>query len=140
MSMNNHATAVVSPIESWQPSPQPTRPRHLRLVCTEPDPPQPVDQRWIERLTQSVVEVLAGHRAATTLVGSVSPVVVQALRSPGPDSRLSGGKVLSVRAQPLGTDSIEVAAVVGCPQRTRAVALRLHRRHGRWRCVCVLVL
>ena len=84
--------------------------------------------------------MLAGHRAATTLVGSVSPVVFQALRSPSPDSRLSGGKVLSVRAQPLGTDSIEVAAVVGCPQRTRAVALRLHRRHGRWRCVCVLVL
>ncbi len=140
MPMKSHATAVVSPIESWEPTPQPARPRHLHLVPTEPEPPQAVDQRWIERLTQSVVEVLAGHRAATTLVGSVSPVVFQALRSPTADSRLRGGKVLTVRAQPLGADSIEVAAVVGCPQRTRAVALRLHRRHGRWRCVCVLVL
>jgi hypothetical protein len=86
------------------------------------------------------VEVLAGQRAASTLVNAVSQVVFQALRSPSPDSRLRGGKVLSMRAQTLGDDSVEVAAVVGCPQRTRAVALRLHRRHGRWRCVCVLVV
>jgi hypothetical protein len=134
-----HAAAL-NPIETWQPAPQPPRPRHLRLVPEPASPDETPDQRWIERLTQSVVEVLAGQRAATTLVNAVSPVVYQALRSPSIDARLLGGKVTSVRAQPLSGDSIEVAAVVLCPQRTRAVALRLHRRHGRWRCVCVLVL
>lgn len=138
--MNIYAAAQISPIETWQPAPQPPRPRHLRLVSAPPTPDLTPDQRWIERLTQSVVEVLAGQRAATTLVNSVSPVVFQALRSPSTDTRLRGGKVISVRAQPLSGDSIEVAAVVGCPQRTRAVALRLHRRHARWRCVCVLVV
>lgn len=137
--MNTYAAAI-SPIETWEPTPQPPRPRHLRLVAAPPTPDFTPDQRWIERLTQSVVEVLAGQRAATTLVNSLSPVVFQALRSPSADARLRGGKVISVRAQPLSGDSIEVAAVVGCPQRTRAIALRLHRRHARWRCVCVLVL
>ena len=139
--MHNAAIATVSPIESWRPPVQPPRPRHLHLV----PPPRAAtttgpDQAWIERLTQSVVEVLAGQRAASSLVNALSQVVFQALRSPSPDSRLRGGKVLSMRTQPLGDDSVEVAAVVGCPQRTRAVALRLHRRHGRWRCVCVLVV
>jgi hypothetical protein len=105
-----------------------------------PTPDPGPENRWIERLTQSVVEVLAGQRSATTLVGSLSPVVYQALRSPEVDTRLRGGTVLSVRSQALADDTIEVAAVIGCPTRTRAVALRLHRRHDRWRCVCVAVL
>lgn len=138
--MNSHATAVLSPVESWEPAAHPPRARHLRLVPDPPIGPAGPDERWIERLAQSVVEVLAGQRSATTLVNNLSPVVFQALRTPSPDTRLRGGTVISVRAQPLGSDSIEVAAVVGCPQRTRAVALRLARRHDRWRCVCVLVL
>ncbi len=135
--MKTHALAV-APSESWTPIPQPPRPRHLTLV----PPPTGVgpDQRWIERLTQSVVEVLAGQRSPTTLVSSLSPVVFQALRNPSIDADLRGGQVLSVRAQPLTQDAIEVAAVVGCPARTRAVALRLALRHDRWRCVCVAVL
>lgn len=132
-------TAATAPaVEMWTPSPQPLRPRHLHLV--PPPANNGPDRKWIERLTQSVVEVLAGDRSATTLVTSLSPVVFQALRNPGADSNLRGGKVLSVRAQPLGEDSIEVAAVVGCPTRTRAVAMRLALRHERWRCVCVAVL
>lgn len=135
--MQTHA-AVAAPIQTWTPVPQPPRPTHLHLV------PPPVGnapcQKWIERLTQSIVEVLAGQRAATTLVSSLSPVVFQALRDPARDTELRGGTVLSVRAQPLSEDSVEVAAVVGCPSRTRAVALRLALRHERWRCVCVAVL
>lgn len=137
--MNIHAIAPTSPIEHWTPSPQPVRRRHLHLVETRAAQPGP-DDRWVERLTQSVVEVLAGDRSATTLVASLSPVVYQALRNPATDSRLRSGKVLSVRSQPLGADAVEVAAVVGCPRRTRAVALRLHRRHDRWRCVTIAVL
>jgi hypothetical protein len=133
--MNN---ATAARIETWTPPTHAQRPRHLHLV---PDlPVDAPDTAWIHTLTQSVVEVLGGHRAASTLVSYVSPVVFQALRTPAAQQRLRGGRVLSVRTQPLGTDSVEVAAVVGCPERTRALALRLHRRHQRWRCVCVVVL
>lgn len=137
--MNTYALAEPHAIQSWEPAPQPVRPQHLRLVNPAEEADQP-DQRWVERLTQSVVEVLAGQRAATSLVASLSPVVYQALRNPAHDSRLRSGKVLSVRCQPLGPDSVEIAAVVGCPSRTRAVAMRLHRRHNRWRCVTIAVL
>jgi len=131
----NNATAR---IEAWTPPAHQPRPRHLHLV---PDlPVDTPDAEWVRHLTQSVVEVLGGQRAASTLVSHVSPVVFQALRSPAAQLRLRGARVLSVRTQPLGTDSVEVAAVVGCPERTRALALRLHRRHQRWRCVCVVVL
>lgn len=131
----NNATAR---IEAWTPPAHQPRPRHLHLV---PDlPVDTPDAEWVRHLTQSVVEVLGGQRAASTLVSHVSPVVFQALRSPAAQLRLRGARVLSVRTQPLGTDSVEVAAVVGCPERTRALALCLHRRHQRWRCVCVVVL
>ncbi len=138
--MSTQATATVSGIESWTPAVHPPRARHLHAVPDGTQAPVGPDQDWIRGVTQSVVEVLGGHRAASTLVKHVSPVVFQALRTPNPDLRLRGGQVLSVRTQSLGEDSIEVAAVVGCPQRTRALALRLCRRHGRWRCVCVVVL
>ena len=131
----NNATAR---IEAWTPPTHQPRPRHLHLV---PDlPADTPDAEWVRHLTQSVVEVLGGHRAASTLVSHVSPVVFQAIRTPAAQLRMRGARVLSVRTQPLGTDSVEVAAVVGCPERTRALALRLHRRHQRWRCVCVVVL
>ncbi len=135
--MEMHASAT-APVKTWTPVPQPPRIAHLTLV--PPPTHQGPDERWVHRLTQSIVEVLAGQRSATTLVSSLSPVVFQALRSPTVDANLRGGKVLSVRVQPLGADSIEVAAVVGCPVRTRAIALRLALRHDRWRCVCVGVL
>lgn len=138
--MNIASNAIAFAVDTWEPAPQPPRQRHLRLLPVAKQANSGPDQRWIERFTQSVVEVLAGQRAASTLVNSLSPVVYQALRRPDPDDRLRAGKVISLRSQPLGEDSIEVAAVVGCPQRTRAVALRLHRRRDRWRCVCVLVL
>lgn len=134
----NIAAATTPAVQSWTPAPQPPRARHLTLVPPPAD--NGPDRKWIERLTQSVVEVLAGDRAATTLVASLSPVVFQALRNPSKDADLRGGKVLSVRTQPLGADAIEVAAVVACKDRSRAVALRLALRHERWRCVCVGVL
>lgn len=136
--MNTAATAPVSVIESWTPPVHRPRRRHLQLV-RESAPAGP-DEAWVRRLTQSVVEVLGGRRSATTLVRALSPAVFQSLREPGPHPQLREGKVLSVRTQPLGPDSIEVAAVIGCPERTRAIALRLQQRHQRWRCVCVVVL
>lgn len=133
--MNTHALKLV-PELAWTPSTQPDR--HLHLV-PPPDQDCP-DQRWLERLTLNLVEVLAGERSATSLVRHLSPVVYQALRSPQNDPRLKGSTVLSLRAQPLSADSIEIAAVIGCPLRTRAIAARLVRRHGRWRVVCLGVL
>lgn len=135
--MDLHA-AQTAPVERWTPIPQPPRVRHLRLAPPPSD--DGPDRRWIERLTECIVEVLAGQRSPTTLIASVSPVVFHALRNPTVDTQLRGGKVLTLRVQPLGEDSIEVAAVVACTARTRAVALRLARRHDRWRCVCVGVL
>jgi hypothetical protein len=133
-------SAALTAVETWTPATHPPRPRHLHLVPAPEELSIGMDRRWIERFTQSVVEVLGGHRSATTLVSHLTPVVYQALRSPHPDLRLHDARVLSVRIQPHGQDSIEVAAVVACPQRTRALALRLTQRHERWRCVCVVVL
>lgn len=132
--MNSSATAI----ESWTPTEQPPRARHLHLVPPVTD--DVPDQRWMERLTQSLVEVLAGARSATALVRWLSPMVYQALRGPQNDPRLKGATVLTLRAQPIAEDAIEIAAVIGCPRRTRAIALRLAMRHGRWRVVCLGVL
>lgn len=132
--MNSSATVI----ESWTPTEQPPRPRHLHLVPPATD--DVPDQRWLERLTQSLVEVLAGERSSTSLVRWLSPMVYDALRGPLNDPRLKGGTVLTLRAQPIAKDAIEIAAVIGCPRRTRAIALRLVKRHDRWRVVCLGVL
>jgi len=137
--MNTRALAPAFPCDAWEPAPQPQRQRHLHLV---PPPVEPLgpDEDWVKRLTQCLVEVRAGQRSAATLVKALSPAVFTAMRMGEPDPRLSGGRVVSVRTQPLSDDSVEVAAVVKCAERTRAVALRLQRRSTRWRVVCLLVV
>lgn len=132
-------TALAIPVETWSPPAQPRRTRHMHLV----PPPQAdtgPDERWVRRLTQSIVEVLAGERSPTPLVKSLSPAVYHALREPNSSQHLRGGKVLRVRVEALSDRSVEVAAVVACPRRTRAMILRLHHRHDRWRCVTVAVI
>ena len=119
MSMNNHATAVASPIESWQPPPQPTRPRHLRLVCTEPDPPA---CRSPDRAAYPVGGGGAGGASCGDDAGGfrVSPVWAGvALTEPGlaPEWRQGFGA-----AQPAGHRFDRGGCRGGCPQRTRAVA------------------
>lgn len=136
--MNTRALAQAFPCDAWEPATQPPRTRHLRLVTD--DQPHGPDEVWVKRLTQCLVEVLAGQRSAATLVRVLSPAVFSALRTCEADKRLTGGRVVSVRTQALTDQSVEVAAVVKCEQRTRAVALRLHRRSDRWRVVCLLVV
>jgi hypothetical protein len=87
-----------------------------------------------------VVEVLSGRRPATSLAGSTSPAVFEALRAAAAEAPLRHGSVLSLRCQPLGSDSMEVAAVVAGASRTRAMTIRLQRRRSHWRCVSVAVL
>lgn len=131
-------TACV-PIESWNPPPRVRRPRHLRLVPPPASAPGP-DPKWLESLCQSVVEILAGRRTATSLTRHFSPALLQSLRNQNPMPPLRDGRAISVRSQSLSDDVVEVAAVVACPARSRAVTLRLRRRHGRWRVVAVAVL
>lgn len=135
----NVSTAVMEPVDTWHPVVQLPRRVHdrPRPVMADPGTPQ---GRWVEVLTRSVVEVLSGRRPPTSLVGSTSPAVFEALRAAAVDTPLRHGRVLSVRCQPLGGQSVEVAAVVAAESRTRAMTLRLQRRRSHWRCVSVAVL
>lgn len=133
----NRATACI-PVESWTPAPPIPRQRHLHLVESAPQPA--LDQQWLERLTQAVVEILAGRRPATSMTRIFSASVLSTLRSQTPLERLRDGRTIAVRSQTLGQDSVEVAAVVACRERTRALTMRLNRRHERWRVVSVAVL
>lgn len=135
----NVSTAVLEPVDTWHPVVHLPRRVHDRPRPVMADPGAPRG-RWVEALTRSVVEVLSGRRPATSLAGSTSPAVFEALRAAAVEAPLRHGRVLSLRCQPLGGESVEVAAVVSSASRTRAMTLRLQRRRSHWRCVSVAVL
>ena len=138
--MNISAALAPNPVDTWQPVMHLPRRKHLELAVTAPAVSRVPAPQWVEGLTRSVVEVLAGRRPAGSLVGALSPAVYDALRSATAQSPLQGGVVRTARCQSVGDEAVEVAAVVACPQRARALTMRLAQRHGSWRCVCLAVL
>jgi hypothetical protein len=101
---------------------------------------------WAGRLACAVVEVLAGERPATQLLrwttDEVYDVVARRARRAGRHGKLVAfGRhkptVRSVRICEPAEGVVEACAVVGRGERFSAVALRLERVDGRWRCTAL---
>ncbi len=98
---------------------------------------------WVARLAQAVIETAAGHRPASQLVRWTTPAVhrelvarhrVMGTISSAPSRRLRPA-VRSIHLCRPRPDALEASVHVGYGVRSRAVALRLEQRDGRWICV-----
>ncbi|MGN6330749.1 MAG: Rv3235 family protein [Motilibacteraceae bacterium] len=109
--------------------------------CELPDP-----NGWARRLTQALLEVLAGNRPAAQLVRWTSAEVLAGLTAQvGALARATSAPaagavrhhrptVRSVRVSEVCDGVAEVSAVVVRGGRAGALALRLEGRDGRWQC------
>ncbi|MDQ1688557.1 MAG: hypothetical protein QOK42_1532 [Frankiaceae bacterium] len=129
-------TIPVEPDDDW------AMPRHT------PSAELPEPKQWAGRLTQAVVEVIAGGRPAAQLVrwtsldvyGQLQQAVGRAGRSAASSRmRTSLAAVRSVHVSTPADGVAEVCAVVEQDQRRRAVAMRLEGRDGRWQCTALQV-
>ncbi|HEX6447477.1 MAG TPA: Rv3235 family protein [Streptosporangiales bacterium] len=115
----------------------------------DPDPAcypvPPVHHPWVGRLTQALLEVLAGERPHTQLLPWTSDRVFRAvtrrvtvaarMRSTVVDlTRRPRLQLGSIRVTEPAVGVAEVCAVVRRGERCQAVALRLEAWRGRWRC------
>ncbi len=118
--------------------PQPCAPE-LHLV-----PEQREVQVWAARFAQATVEVLGGDRPVSQLLRWTTARVYQDLdrrarilrRAAAPERRRTvRPQVHSVHVFRPTPGSAEVSVHVRHGHRSRAIAARLERRGGRWRCV-----
>jgi len=104
-------------------------------------------QAWAARFAQATVEVLGGDRPLAQLLRWTSARVYADLErrvrilgraAPAPQRRRTvRPQVRSVHVFRPGPDSAEVSVHVRHGHRSRALAARLERREGRWRCVAL---
>lgn len=102
---------------------------------------------WAARLAQAVLEVEAAERPVTQLGQWVLPAIYrrldrrQQLRARQLDARAPRSRcpeqVRSVHVCHPTPDIAEVSVVTGGSERSRAMALRLERRKGRWLCTAL---
>jgi hypothetical protein len=136
----------------------------LGLVHTTPTPTAPVTpelrvlpgsgsrehrevQAWAARFAQATVEVLGGDRPLAQLLRWTTARVYQDLgrrvrvlgrTAPAPQRlRTIRPQVRSVHVFQPEPGTAEVSVHVRHGQRSRAIAARLERRHGRWTCVAL---
>ncbi|WP_432506041.1 Rv3235 family protein [Kineococcus arenarius] len=118
----------------------------LDLPRRHPRSPAPVDLPevggWTRGYLVVLLEVLSGHRPPQQLLRwSAADVYTDVQRRAVLAARLRGGaagagprpQVLRVLPCGLGDGAVEVSAVVRVGERVRALALRVERRHERWR-------
>jgi hypothetical protein len=135
--------------------PRPSAPLPLRLVPpatpddahAAPRSALPDPRAWTLRLSQAVVEVLAGSRPADQLAQHTTLDVLEMLeRWTGRLARQRDGRaamrpvVASVHVSEPADAVAEACAVVDTGQRRRALALRLEGRRGRWQCTDVVFI
>ena len=104
-------------------------------------------QAWAARFAQATVEVLGGDRPLTQLLRWTTARVYQDLdrrvrilgrTAPAPQRlRTIRPQVRSVHVFQPEPGSAEVSVHVRHGHRSRALAARLERRHGRWTCVAL---
>lgn len=102
-----------------------------------PDPAQ-----WARRLLVGMVETAGGRRPLHQLAAFMSSSVHHGLTQEFEKSNLRGAphwlccaSVRTVHATQPGDGIAELCAVLDTGVRARAIAMRLERNHGRWRCV-----
>lgn len=113
------------------------QPRPSALRAAMPDP-----AKWGRRLLIGIIETAGGRRPLNQLGPLLSPSVANGLRA---DFELAGAAghrhwthaatIRSVHASEPCDTIAELSATVQHGRRVRAVAMRLEIRHGRWRCV-----
>jgi Family of unknown function (DUF6459) len=137
-----------------------------QLALAKPGNPAglPDAKIWTGRLVQAVVEVLGGERPLAQLLRWTTPDVYSSLaarvrattlrrtpRRPGgrpwagelppapssDDSAASRALVRSVHVSQPAHGVVEATAVIKRGPRTKAIALRLEGREGRWRCTAL---
>lgn len=104
-------------------------------------------QAWAARFAQATVEVLGGDRPLAQLLRWTTARVYQDLdrrvrilarSAPAPQRlRTIRPQVRSVHVFQPEPGTAEVSVHVRHGQRSRAIAARLERRHGRWTCVAL---
>jgi len=119
----------------------------LRLVPGTGSREQREVQAWAARFAQATVEVLGGDRPLPQLLRWTTARVYQDLdrrvrilgrTAPAPTRlRTIRPQVRSVHVFQPQPGSAEVSVHVRHGQRSRAIAARLERRHGRWTCVAL---
>jgi hypothetical protein len=122
------------------PFPEPPPPeRPAPRTRLDPDLPDPA--RWAHGLLVGVIETAKGHRAPHQLLDLFSAVVALRVGSDLAASArnrqphwLHAATVRTVRASQPDQGIAEVAAALEVKDRVRAVAMRIERRDGRWRC------
>jgi hypothetical protein len=115
------------------------RPAQPTLPLDElPDPAPPLGgadhhvRELAAALTTSLIEVIAGIRPAPQLGGWVSPEVFALVDRLAKSGQGAGLRIKSLRVQTPNAVVIEVAAHLQQRGRSKAAALRLHKRAGRW--------
>jgi len=119
----------------------------LHVVPGNGSPEHREVQAWAARFAQATVEVLGGDRPLAQLLRWTSARVYADLErrvrilgraAPAPQRRRTvRPQVRSVHVFRPGPDSAEVSVHVRHGHRSRALAARLERREGRWRCVAL---
>lgn len=133
---------LVGPFDRHLPFAAPARP-HLPYPPMRPaaDLALPDPARWGRRLLVAITETASGHRPLQQLAALLSPSVARGL---GADFERAAQRrrrhwthaavVRTVRACQPAEGVAELSATVVVGARTRAVAMRLETRDGRWRC------
>ncbi|HEY3738044.1 MAG TPA: Rv3235 family protein [Jatrophihabitans sp.] len=113
--------------------------REFEPVALDPTLPDP--SRWARTLLVGVAEVAGGRRALQQLGAMFSFGVSHGLGRDLDRVSMLGRKhwtaastVRSVRAAQPVEGVAEVSATLQCGERIRAVAMRLERQQGRWKC------
>jgi hypothetical protein len=120
---------------------QPTLPFDVDPEVPEPSGDDvPVElRRMASALTRALAEVLAGMRPAVQLSGWLDEPPQRVLAEAARTYRRLPLHVASIRLQLTTRGSLEVAVRLERGRSSSAVAYRLDKRRGRWRCSALVV-
>lgn len=130
-------------LESPPPPPETPEVDHSRTARHGEDDADARLRGWAARLAQAAVETAAGQRPASQLVRWTTPEVYTDLERrsravaavSAPRTRRTRPQVLSLHLCRPSAGAMEVSVHVRHGERSRAVAMRLENRCGRWICV-----
>ena len=113
----------------------------LRAVPDGERAPLDATSPWLRTLAQAIAEALSGCRPAAPLRPVVSPSVYLSLSRHRRSFRDQPyrPRLWRLRTCTIGPDHVEATAVVRLGERYRALALRLDRSPGGWRCTALRV-
>ncbi|MFB4313298.1 Rv3235 family protein [Actinomadura sp. 21ATH] len=120
-----------------RPEPVPPAARRRTHLSLAGGPPR----GHAEAALRIVIDILAGTRPPRHLSGTADPEVWQGLAvhraGAAARTRIVPPRVLRTWAQAPAPGALEAGAVAVLDGRVHALALRLERRHGRWRCTAI---